>query len=48
MLVGVPMQLVLGRDIRLLCRRVVARDWCGAGGLAQLAEQWPGWIFGAV
>ena len=39
MLVGMPMQLVLGQDIRLLYRWVVGGDWCGAGGLARLAKQ---------
>ena len=42
MLVGGPMRLVLGRDMRLLRRQVVRGDWCWAGGPARLAEQWPG------
>ena len=43
-----PIQLVLGRDKRLLHRWVVGGDWCKAGGLAQLAEQWPEWMLGLV
>ena len=48
MLVSAPVRLVLGRDMGLLGRRLVGGDKCGAGGLAQLAEQWPEWMLGVV
>ena len=48
MLVGAPVQLVLGQDIWLLHRWVVGGDYFGAEGLAWLAEQWPEWMLGVV